>query len=170
MNSEHSPTAMAATAKRGAAEVGTRKDEFTMRFSSTPRGARLARRLVADRLDAWGHPHTSTANDTLTLITAELTANAVRHGHVQGRDFEVRLVATGEMLRLEVSDTRAERVPLLSPREAPGDAEFGRGLMLVATLADRWGVAPRTMGPGKTVWAEMACPLTGCSPAIGMPR
>ncbi|WP_435859636.1 ATP-binding protein [Streptomyces parvulus] len=158
MNRKHSPTSMTAAATPDAAEVNATTAEFTMRFSSTPRGARLARRLVADRLDAWGHPHTSTANETLTLITAELAANAVRHGHVQGRDFEVRLVATGETLCVEVSDTRAERVPPLSPREAPGDAETGRGLMLVATLADRWGIEPRAMGPGKTVWAETGCP------------
>jgi anti-sigma regulatory factor (Ser/Thr protein kinase) len=156
MNSEHSPTSTAAKATRGAAEVGTTTYEFTMRFSSTPRGARLARRLVAERLDAWGHPHTSIANETLTLITAELTANAVRHGHVPGRDFEVRLTSTGGVLRVEVSDTRTERVPLLSLAEPPGDAESGRGLMLVAALADKWGTGPRVNAPGKTVWAVLA--------------
>jgi anti-sigma regulatory factor (Ser/Thr protein kinase) len=111
---------------------------------------------VAERLDAWGHPHASAANETLTLITAELTANAVRHGHVSGRDFEVRLTADDVTLRVEVSDTRAERVPLPALREPPGDEESGRGLMLVAALADRWGAAPRAKGPGKTVWAECA--------------
>ncbi|WP_330291478.1 ATP-binding protein [Streptomyces sp. NBC_00576] len=156
MNSEHSPTSTAATATRGAAEVGTTTYEFTMRFSSTPRGARLARRLVAERLDTWGHPHTSTASETLTLITAELAANAVRHGHVPGRDFEVRLTRTRGVLRLEVSDTRTERVPLLSLDEPPGDAESGRGLMLVAALADKWGTGPRVNAPGKTVWAVLA--------------
>ncbi|GGM12348.1 hypothetical protein GCM10010129_65500 [Streptomyces fumigatiscleroticus] len=127
-----------------------------MRFSSTPRGARLARRLVSHRLDAWGHPYGSAANESLTLVTAELAANAVRHGHVPGRDFAVRLVAAGGgTLRVEVSDARAERLPLLSLREPPGEDESGRGLMLVAALADRWGAAPRAAGPGKTVWAEM---------------
>ncbi|WP_432197779.1 ATP-binding protein [Streptomyces sp. bgisy027] len=134
-----------------------------MRFSSTPRGARLARRLVSDRLDAWGHPYTSTANETLTLITAELAANAVTHGRVAGRDFEVRLSAGEEALRVAVSDTRAEHVPPPSPSEPPGEAESGRGLMLVAALADKWGTAPRHAAPGKTVWAEVHCPLTGHS-------
>ena len=41
-----------------------------MRFSSIPRGARLARRLVSHRLNDWGHPYTTPANETLTLITA----------------------------------------------------------------------------------------------------
>ncbi|WP_244205427.1 ATP-binding protein [Streptomyces bobili] len=155
MNSEHAPTSTATTATR-ATELGTTTDEFTMRFSSTPRGARLARRLVADRLDAWGHPHTSTTNETLTLITAELTANAVCHGYVPGRDFEVRLIAGERTVRIEVSDTRAERVPPLSLDEPPGDAESGRGLLLVAALADAWGTTPRVNAPGKTVWAELA--------------
>jgi hypothetical protein len=47
-----------------------------MQFTSTPRGARLARRLVSHRLHEWGHPYDSTANETVTLIAAELVANA----------------------------------------------------------------------------------------------
>ncbi|GFH37892.1 hypothetical protein SCWH03_41320 [Streptomyces pacificus] len=59
------------------AEAGTTRpvSEFTMAFVSSPRGARLARRLVSQRLDAWRHPFGGRVNDTLTLITAELAAN-----------------------------------------------------------------------------------------------
>lgn len=154
----------------GLARPASPDAEFTMRFTSTPRGARLARRLVSHRLNVWGHPYDSTANETLTLITAELVANAVRHGRVPGRDFEVRLTATGEVLRVEVSDTRGERVPLLPLREPPCDAESGRGLMLVAALADGWGAVPRANRPGKTVWAEVCCPPTRRSPAPETPQ
>ncbi|MFG3005384.1 ATP-binding protein [Streptomyces calvus] len=130
---------------------------FAMRFTSSPRGARLARRLVSHRLHAWGHSYASPANETLTLIASELTANAVRHGHVPGRDFRLRLTeAEGGMLRVEVTDTRAERRPAA---ETPGpDGESGRGLLLVDALADDWGVTPRPAGPGKTVWAEFRPP------------
>ncbi|ARP74442.1 ATP-binding protein [Streptomyces pluripotens] len=148
------------TRTEAASESGTARPlhEFAMAFTSSPRGARLARRLVSHRLDAWGHPYGSRVNDTLTLITAELTANAVRHGHVVGRDFHVRLIQGTDTLRVEVTDTRTERVPLLSDREPPGDAEAGRGLLIVAGLATRWAVAPRVGAPGKTVWAEL-CPM-----------
>lgn len=132
--------------------------EFAMRFTSSTRGARLARRLVAHRLDSWGHPYTGDANETLSQITSELAANAVRHGHVAGRDFHVRLTETDgtpHTLRVEVTDTRTERVPLLAPQEPPGDEESGRGLLIVARLATRWAVAPRGDAPGKTVWAEV---------------
>ncbi|MEU2335948.1 ATP-binding protein [Streptomyces sp. NPDC013172] len=137
-----------------------------MAFTSSPRGARLARRLVSHRLDTWGHPYDGQVNDTLTLITAELTANAVRHGHVAGRDFHVRLTESPDSLRIEVTDTRAERIPLLSDREPPGDAESGRGLLIVAGLATRWAVAPRVGAPGKAVWAELRLTRDAHAPAI----
>jgi anti-sigma regulatory factor (Ser/Thr protein kinase) len=138
--------------------AGPQPYEFAMQFTSTPRGARLARRLVAHRLDDWGHPYASDTNETVTMIAAELTANAVRHGHAPGRDFHLRVTATSDTLRVEVTDTRTERLPLLSAQEPPGDADSGRGLLLVARLATRWGVSPRVAAPGKTVWAELRVP------------
>ncbi|GAA3294747.1 hypothetical protein GCM10020295_20060 [Streptomyces cinereospinus] len=129
-----------------------------MAFTSSPRGARLARRLVSHRLDTWGHPYGGRVNDTLTLITAELAANAVRHGHVAGRDFHVRLTHGTDTVRVEVTDTRTERTPVLTDTEPPGDAESGRGLLIVAGLATRWAVTPRDGAPGKTVWAELRLP------------
>ncbi|MGW3950492.1 ATP-binding protein [Streptomyces sp. NPDC004752] len=139
------------------AEADTRRPrhEFAMAFTSSPRGARLARRLVSQRMDTWGHPYGGRVNDTLTLITAELAANAVRHGHVAGRDFHVRLTHGTDVLRVEVTDTRTERVPVLSDLEPSGDAESGRGLLIVAGLATHWAVAPRVGAPGKTAWAEL---------------
>ncbi|MFI2506786.1 ATP-binding protein [Streptomyces sp. NPDC018972] len=133
--------------------------EFAMAFTSTPRGARLARLFVAHCLDSWGHPYTSDANETLTLITAELCANAVQHGRVPGRDFHVRLTAEadGARLRVEVSDTRAERRPTApTAPDAESESESGRGLLLVTALADAWGVTDRRGGPGKTVWATVS--------------
>ncbi|MFD5491778.1 ATP-binding protein, partial [Streptomyces sp. NPDC127091] len=70
--------------------------EFAMAFTSTPRGARLARLFVSHCLDSWGHPYASDVNETLTLLTAELCANAVQHGRVPGRDFHVRLTTEAD--------------------------------------------------------------------------
>ncbi|MEV5130173.1 ATP-binding protein [[Kitasatospora] papulosa] len=130
--------------------------QFTMRFSSTLRGARLARRMCEHCLHTWGVPYDSDAHDVVTLVAAELCANAVRHGHVPGRDFQVHMTASPSTrtVRIEVTDTRGGNVPLLSADPSP-DGESGRGLLLVAALADRWGCSPRAGGgPGKTVWAE----------------
>ncbi|MCG7526639.1 ATP-binding protein [Streptomyces sp. OfavH-34-F] len=136
---------------------------FAMQFTATPRGARLARRLSAVRLDAWGIPYGTRAHEAVVLITAELTANAVRHGYVSGRDFHLllRLVERpGTAARVEVTDTRGEKVPPRPGKLIPaGLMEDGRGLLVVEALATRWGWYPRSKAPGKTVWAEYE--LTG---------
>lgn len=142
--------------------LGLSDRSFAMRFTSTPRGARLARRLAAVRLDAWGIPYGTAPHDAVELIVAELVANTVVHGRVPGRDFEFRLhlAAGAATVRVEVGDTRGERVPPRPGAVAPptGLAESGRGLVLVEGLAARWGWHPRAKGPGKTVWAEYALP------------
>ncbi|MFF8551922.1 ATP-binding protein [Streptomyces sp. NPDC015501] len=130
---------------------------FTQRFRSTPRGARLARRLALQQLDAWGLPYGGEASDTAALLIAELAANAVTHGRIPGRDFEVCLRFLGATLRVEVSDARGESrppspgVPPPTPRAL---AETGRGMLLVEALADRWEVLDR-LPVGKIVVAEL---------------
>ncbi|MFI5570507.1 ATP-binding protein [Streptomyces sp. NPDC051740] len=126
---------------------------FSQRFSATRRGARLARRLATHRLDLWDLPYDSPASDAVTLVVAELASNAVLHGRVPGRDFELRLMydRPAGLVRVEVSDTHPELPEPVGRSSA--DADGGRGLFLVEAVAARWGVDGRT-GPGKTVWAE----------------
>jgi anti-sigma regulatory factor (Ser/Thr protein kinase) len=125
--------------------------EFVQRFSATRRGARLARRLAVHQLDEWGVPYGSEFSDNAALVVAELAANAVLHGHVKGRDFELRLLNLADRLRIEVSDARGERGP--EPRLLRAGAESGYGLHLVEALATSWGVTDRSVG--KTVWVEL---------------
>lgn len=66
--------------------------------------------------------------------------------------FRVHLTLTASALRIAVSDPRGERLP--SIRRPDADDCYGRGLLIVAQLADDWGVEPRTVG--KTVFAELA--------------
>ncbi|MFG2432090.1 ATP-binding protein [Streptomyces sp. NPDC048590] len=132
-------------------------ESFTQRFSSTPRGARLARRLTVLQIERWGMAPGSEVSDRAALVVAELAANAVTHGRVPGRDFELNLTwLHGSSLRIEVSDTRGERslpAPGRLGRPYP-DAECGRGLLLVEAMADRWSVQER-LPAGKTVRAEL---------------
>ncbi|TXS44345.1 ATP-binding protein [Streptomyces sp. OR43] len=135
------------------AEITLAGAEFVQRLSSTRRGARLARRLAAHQLDEWGVPYGSELSDDVAVVVAELAANAVVHGYVPGRDFELRLQVLGAGgVRVEVSDARGERRPEMCAHAI--DAESGRGLRLVEALAAKWGVAERVVG--KTVWAEVA--------------
>ncbi|MEU3945999.1 ATP-binding protein [Streptomyces sp. NPDC029526] len=130
---------------------------FSLQLSSTPRGARLARLLATEQLRTWGlPPHPA------ELIVGELAANAVTHGRVSGRDFRLLLYVVGGTLRIEVTDTRGDRLPCpqRSVAENTEDAESGRGLLLVDALADRWGVVSGPP-PLKTVWAEVGAGSIG---------
>jgi len=131
---------------------------FRQRFSSTRRGARLARLLATQQLADWGWGRDSERLEAAELVVGELAANAVVHGRVSGRDFllTMGLVPTQEgrsdILRIEVADCRGERLPTPAACCPPG--EQGRGLLLVSALTSRWGVTPR-FPSGKTVWAEL---------------
>ncbi|MEU1921660.1 ATP-binding protein [Streptomyces albogriseolus] len=129
----------------------------TAQFSSSPHGARLARRFAVRSLEGWGHPPASDVSCTLALVVGELAANAVRHGRVPGRDFGLRLVLdeTAGLVRAEVADAAADKRPPLATPVVPPEGESGRGLLLVDVLAERWGWEPREP-VGKTVWAECA--------------
>jgi PAS domain S-box-containing protein len=85
--------------------------------------------------------------DTATLLAFELVTNGLVHG--QGR-VELRLRLTRDRLVLEVADGGHD---MPRRRVAGGEDEGGRGLHLVATLADRWGA--RVTDEGKVVWAEV---------------
>jgi anti-sigma regulatory factor (Ser/Thr protein kinase) len=130
--------------------------EFTQRFSATRRGVRLARHLAVNQLHDWGVPHGTDTSDIAALLIAELATNAATHGHVPGRDFELHLLLSPALLRIDVSDALTERRPpspghLNSPSPL---ADSGRGLLLVDSLATRWTVLPRDP-IGKTVRAEL---------------
>ncbi|SCD75233.1 ATP-binding protein [Streptomyces sp. OspMP-M43] len=126
---------------------------FTVLLSPTRRGARLARLLTAAHLGAWELPAQA---ENAAHIVAELAANAMAHGRVKGRDFQLGLAVRNGTLRIEVTDTRGDSVPpgpgAVKPPE--DDAETGRGLLIVEALADHWGIAPGPV-PRKTVWAEI---------------
>lgn len=123
--------------------------QFSVPLSATRRGARLARLLAAEQLHSWELPL-----DPARLIVAELATNAAVHGRVPGRSFRLNLTVTARrVLRIEVTDTRGESLPMR--RNAPVEpAESGYGLLLVEELADRWGVRGGPV-PSKTVWAEL---------------
>lgn len=146
----------------GGSPLGTR--EFRRLFAPTPRGARLARQFAAAQLDEWDFPHDGELSRTASLIVAELAGNAVSHGRVPGRSFALGLIAAPAhargVLRIEVCDARTGMRPPSVAELPDAESESGRGLVLVAALAARWGVSERRPGPapGKTVWAELDLP------------
>ena len=119
-----------------------------------PASVRTGRRFLHDVLD--DRVPTNVA-ETAVLLGSEAITNAVVHARtslvLECYSDEDR----GELV-VEVSDLDASVV--LSPVAAAGlrsllvtpdlNAEGGRGLMLIATLSDRWGISRTTSG--KVVW------------------
>jgi serine/threonine-protein kinase RsbW len=103
------------------------------------------RSFVRRTLDEW---HIVDRADDVLLCLSELASNAVRHGVPDGQHFLVKVASADGRLRIEVHDTGRHRPRARQPGE---DDTTGRGLLIVQTLADEWGVSRR--GPRrKVVW------------------
>ncbi|WP_392675207.1 SpoIIE family protein phosphatase [Streptomyces sp. LN785] len=86
------------------------------------------------------------------LIVSELITNAIRYG---APPLQLRLIKN-RTLTCEVHDDSATSPHL---RHARTVDEGGRGLFIVAQLAQRWGTRYTT--EGKTVWSEQTLPHSG---------
>lgn len=105
---------------------------------------RAARRFVGQQLVALGMAE---LDDRASLVVSELVTNAVLHART---DLEIAVSRIERGVRIEVSD----RSPARPVRRTSGlEASTGRGLLLIETAADDWGVVLRQ--DGKTVWCEL---------------
>ncbi|WP_405877608.1 SpoIIE family protein phosphatase [Streptomyces sp. NBC_00005] len=119
-----------------------------------------ARALVRSAVSDWaearvpGAEHlTARLADDAVLVVSELVTNAVVHAGTEV-EVECRLEEGDRALVLEVSDHHPSRAPRDPDAEVPYETpEYGRGLRLVSTLAESWGVTFRR--GVKTVWARL---------------
>jgi two-component sensor histidine kinase len=84
------------------------------------------------------------------LLASELVTNALAHGN--GR-VKVLMECGAGGLAVTVCDDHPARPEVV---EAEPLAPGGRGLHMVQTLAQEWGVVPADEGPGKGVWFRLA--------------
>lgn len=110
--------------------------------------AGAARRYVQMAALSWGLPRDTA--DALGMITGELAANAVEHS--ASLSVTVALSRTASAVVISVTD-EGQECASVPPAPAP-EQEHGRGLLIVDTLAARWG--QRHTRTGLTVWAEIA--------------
>lgn len=114
-------------------------------YPNETRSVSRARHAVQERLEALGLEELVSAAG---LVTSELVANAVLHTDGQ---VGVEVTPAGGGVRLSVFDTSAA-MPVVPVPSA--SSMTGRGLLLVRSLASRFGFEPTADG-GKVVWAEL---------------
>jgi anti-sigma regulatory factor (Ser/Thr protein kinase) len=117
-------------------------------FPCDPASPGRARSWAAEEISAvLTHlPAMPTILDDAVLVVSELVTNALRAGYSCAVNIEVDVDA----LRVGVIDD-GPGVPAVQLAE-PDDVR-GRGLFLIAALANNWGV--RRTGNGKEVWASL---------------
>lgn len=137
--------------------VGSPEAEVWNRRPAPPREARMhlepvaaavpaARSLLRRLLTSWRMPEL--LDGDVELLATELLTNGTLHAQTP---MTVIIGYDGACVRFEVHD----QMPILpTPEEPLPEAERGRGLWLVATLADRWGMEPSAAG--KRIWFELA--------------
>ena len=123
------------------------KPDATGRFNGDSASPGQARAFVRQALAAW---HCDDLDDVASLLTTEVVANAVRYAADQ---IALRVSLEDDVFRVEVHDTNPA---LPESRKVTHGATSGRGLLVVESLAQRWGA--RREGTGKVVWFELATP------------
>ena len=108
---------------------------------TTPAAARAVVRDALERGSA------DVRIDDVALVVSELVTNAVLHGD---GDITLDVVVEPATVRIAVEDSGSGAAEAV---DAAGNAESGRGLMLVSKIAARWGVRPAHRG--KVVWADV---------------
>ncbi len=111
-------------------------------FTADPMSVTDARRLVASILEDCPPDLVADA----VLLTSELVSNVVLHAHTP---FSLE-VDTDRGVRVVVRDASTDPPVVHQPEP---EETGGRGLLLVHTLATRWGY--ETTPEGKSVWFEL---------------
>jgi anti-sigma regulatory factor (Ser/Thr protein kinase) len=117
----------------------------TGRFEGDSGSPAKARALVRQVLAAWD---CDDLDDVASLLTTEVVANAVRYAADQ---IALRVSLDDEVVRVEVRDSNPH---LPKGRRVARGATSGRGLLVVESLAQRWGAQREETG--KVVWFELA--------------
>ncbi|WP_432482884.1 ATP-binding protein [Kineococcus esterisolvens] len=133
----------------------THWSSFEHDAASVPR----ARRAVRSVLDGAGLDAEATAE--IEIVVSEIVGNSVRHARpLCGGEIHVQCLVTresGAHVEIAVTDGGAPG-RVVSPRAVDDGSTSGRGLRIVAGLADEWGVVENVDDLSRTVWASFGGP------------
>jgi anti-sigma regulatory factor (Ser/Thr protein kinase) len=126
-------------------------------FPPTPESVGGARQFTRRTLVSWG---AGGLEDDVRIVASELATNALLHARTR---FTLTLTLDGDRLRLTMTDGSPTHPRVRRFNSA--ESTTGRGLTMVAELAQAWGVEKD--GAGKAVWCEFRVPSRGTRSAEG---
>lgn len=121
----------------------------TVELPGTLLAPRVGREVVSSLLTGWGH---GVLVDDAALVVSELVTNAVQHAP-GFETYELELIGRADGVRISLADGSSIR-PIVG--ELAHEKPRGRGMQIVATLAQGWGAEDHH--GGKRVWVELALP------------
>ena len=131
------------------AALGTphRDRRLSLGMAPEPGAARRSRELINDACDRWDRPELS---GSACVVATEMVNNVVAHAQTP---MVFLLAAHGDGLSVAVRDESAT-VPSFTGAPVAPTAYGGRGMLLIDSVAARWGSLVLTAG--KVVWALLA--------------
>jgi anti-sigma regulatory factor (Ser/Thr protein kinase) len=115
-------------------------------LSPVPESVPESRRFVTETLRGLDHEGIR----QVALMVSEIATNCVVHARTA---FKVAITRHEGQIRVEVTDRSPRRARAVEP--GPDDAH-GRGLLIVSSLADDWGITADPFAGHKTVWFAVA--------------
>ena len=107
----------------------------------------LARNLIAAALNDWD----SDSIEIAMLLVSELATNSVVHARSRF-DLSVHWEESGNKIRVAVTDFGGREPRLTTPS---AHVVGGRGLHLVKSMAENWGIDGTALPGSTTVWFEL---------------
>ncbi|MEV5957372.1 ATP-binding protein [Streptomyces sp. NPDC051987] len=129
----------------------TSRTPWDLSFPAEPAEVAALRRLLRTHLSLWGLAELA---ESAQLCLSELVSNVITHVG-PGTPTTLAVSISGTCLRIEVHDPDTRALP--RPTNSAPDAEAGRGMALVAAVAERWGV--QLLPDRKITWVELASGL-----------
>ncbi|GAB2628662.1 anti-anti-sigma factor [Paractinoplanes abujensis] len=138
------PSAADAIAELGRPDPSHR---FGLELEPALGAARRARELITEACARWDRPELA---GPACIVVTELVNNVVVHARTP---MVVLVAAHGDGLSVAVRD-QSDHVPTFSGSPVPPTAYGGRGMLLIDSVASRWGSL--RLDDGKVVWALLA--------------
>ncbi|KOV64794.1 regulator [Streptomyces sp. NRRL WC-3618] len=134
---------------------------WDLHFLAEPEEVAGLRRVLRVHLGLWGLDELV---DAAQLCVSELVSNVISHVG-PGTPTTLAVSMKGTHLRIEVHDPDTRALPTLLDEDV--NSESGRGMELITSMADRWGV--QLLADQKVTWCELGTALATRNGHVAVP-